>query len=170
MNFSTSANSTISSNRRVDLRPPHAEDRAVQVDVLAPGQLGVEAGADLEQRADAAGDLGPAGGRLGDARQDLEQRALAGAVAADDPDHLARTDLERDVAQRPDPQPPFAAEGPCLSRVVKLRPVLRTRAARASRRLRPGTAPEIEYSFERRWGRMTAPSTSDDVGEAASVL
>ena len=37
-----------------DLGPPHAEDRAAQVDVLAAGQLGVEAGADLEQGADAA--------------------------------------------------------------------------------------------------------------------
>ena len=34
-----------------DLRPAHAEDRAVEEDVLAPGQLGVEAGPDLEQRA-----------------------------------------------------------------------------------------------------------------------
>ena len=64
-----------------DLRAAHAEDRAVEVDVLAPGELGMEAGAHLEQRADAAVDLGAAGGRLGDAREDLEQRALARAVA-----------------------------------------------------------------------------------------
>ena len=37
-----------------DLRAAHAEDRAVQEDVLAPGELGMEARADLEQRADAA--------------------------------------------------------------------------------------------------------------------
>ena len=41
-----------------DLGPAHAEDRAVEEDVLAPGQLRVEAGADLEQRADPAGDVG----------------------------------------------------------------------------------------------------------------
>ena len=46
--------------------------------------------------------LGPAAGRLGDAGEDLEQRALAGAVAADDADDLAALDLEGDVAQGPD--------------------------------------------------------------------
>ena len=41
-------------------------------------------------------------GRLGDARQDLQQRPLAGAVAADDADDLAVRDLERHVPQRPE--------------------------------------------------------------------
>ena len=41
-----------------DLGLAHAEDRAVQVDVLASGQLGVEAGADLQQRRHAAANLG----------------------------------------------------------------------------------------------------------------
>ena len=44
----------------------------------------------------------PALGRLGDARQDLEQGRLARAVVADDADHLAALDLEIDVAQRPE--------------------------------------------------------------------
>ena len=39
---------------RVELLLRHAEDRAVEVDVLAPGELGVEAGAELEQRGDLA--------------------------------------------------------------------------------------------------------------------
>ena len=39
-----------------DLGPAHAEDRAVEEDVLAAGQLGMESGADLEQRADASVD------------------------------------------------------------------------------------------------------------------
>ena len=55
-----SANSTISSNLRCDLRALHAEDRAVQKDVLAAGQLGMEAGADLEQRADPPAEPRPA--------------------------------------------------------------------------------------------------------------
>ena len=38
----------------LDLPPLHAEDRAVEEDVLAARQLGMEARADLEQRADAA--------------------------------------------------------------------------------------------------------------------
>src|SRR5207253_9719228 len=38
----------------LDLGLPHPENRPVQEDVLASGQFGMEAGADLEQRADAA--------------------------------------------------------------------------------------------------------------------
>ena len=80
----------------------HAQDRAVEVDVLAAGQLGVEAGAHLQQAGDPAVDLGAAAGRLGDAREDLEQRDLARAVAADDADDLALLDLEGDVLERPE--------------------------------------------------------------------
>src|SRR5438132_1521671 len=81
----------------IDLTPLHAEDRAIEIDVLPAGQLGVEAGADFQQAADAAGDLDFPLGRLGDAREDLEQRALAGAVAADDADHFATVHLEAHV-------------------------------------------------------------------------
>ena len=63
-----------------DLATLHAEHRAVQVDVLAPGQLRMEAGADLEQAAHAPADLRPPLGRGRDPRQDLQQRRLAGAV------------------------------------------------------------------------------------------
>jgi hypothetical protein len=62
----------------------------------------MEAGADLEQARHPAPDRDPSLGRLGDPRQDLEQRRLAGAVVADDADHLAALDLEVDVAQRPE--------------------------------------------------------------------
>ena len=85
-----------------DLLPAHAEDRAIQEDVLATGQFGVKAGADLEQAADAAAQPHPPLGRLGDAAEDLEQRALAGSVAADDADDLALLDLEADILQRPE--------------------------------------------------------------------
>ena len=97
-----SANSTISSKRLLDLVPLHVEDRAVQEDVLAAGQLRVEAGADLEQRADPAAQPRLALGRRRDPGEDLEQRALAGAVVADDPEGLAALDLEVDVPQRPE--------------------------------------------------------------------
>ena len=40
-----------------DVAAGQAEQRAVQEDVLAAGQLGVDPGADLDQRADPAGDL-----------------------------------------------------------------------------------------------------------------
>ena len=60
---------------RRDLASAHAEDRAVEEDVLAPGQLGVEAGADLEQAADAAAqrDACPSVGSVM-RDEDLEQR------------------------------------------------------------------------------------------------
>jgi hypothetical protein len=62
----------------------------------------VESGADLEQGPDAAVKLDAPFGRLGDAGENLEERGLAGAVAADHADDLARRDLERDVLERPD--------------------------------------------------------------------
>ena len=58
-----------------DLRRAHAEDGAVEEDVLAAGQLGVEAGADLEQRADAAADADPA--RVGSV---MRERILSSVV------------------------------------------------------------------------------------------
>ena len=53
-NFSTSAKATISSNFLRDLALRHAEDGTVEEDVFAAGQLGMKAGADLEQARDAA--------------------------------------------------------------------------------------------------------------------
>ena len=54
MNSPTPANSTISIELARNLGALHAHDRALQEDVLASGQVGVEAGGDLDQRADAA--------------------------------------------------------------------------------------------------------------------
>ena len=86
----------------LDLLALHPEDRAVQVDVLATGELLVEAGPDLEQAADAPADLGAPLGRERDPREDLEQRRLAGAVPSDHAQDLALGHLERHVAKRPD--------------------------------------------------------------------
>jgi hypothetical protein len=72
-----------------DLPLAQAQDGAVEEDVLAAGQLGMEAGADFQQRGDSPAQDGLSGGRVGDARQDLEQRALAGAVGADDAEDLS---------------------------------------------------------------------------------
>ena len=85
-----------------DLDATHAEDRAIQVDVLAPGEVGMKAGAHLEQRPDATDDANATGRRLRDSRENLEQRALAGAVSPDDAERRTRLHVERDVAQRPD--------------------------------------------------------------------
>src|SRR5262245_22715266 len=86
----------------LDLALLHSQDGAVQVDVLAAGELVVEPGPDLEQRGDAPFHLDLAQGRVGDPREDLEQRALARAVAPDDADDLADIHVEGDVTQRPD--------------------------------------------------------------------
>ena len=66
------------------IRNPQSEitHGAVQVDVLPPGQLGMEAGAHLQQGAHPPVDLGAALRRLGDAGEDLEQRRLPRSVAA----------------------------------------------------------------------------------------
>ena len=85
-----------------DLGAAQALDRPVQVDVLAAAEVRVEAGAELEQRADAAVDLHGARRRLDDPGEHPQQRRLARAVAADQADGLAGRDLGRDVAQRPD--------------------------------------------------------------------
>ena len=73
----------------LDLRPPHAEDGTAHVHVFAAGELGMESGARLEERADSTLDPHPAFRRGDDAGQDLEQGALARAVSADDPDDFA---------------------------------------------------------------------------------
>jgi len=49
----------------------------------------MKAGTDLQERAHPAPDLGVAFRRLGDAGEDLQKGALAGAVAADDADDFA---------------------------------------------------------------------------------
>ena len=73
----------------VIFRLGQAEHDAVDEDVLAPGDLGMEAGAELDQRRDPSVHLDRAVGRLGDARDELQQRALAGSVAADDAERAA---------------------------------------------------------------------------------
>ena len=79
----------------------HAQDGAVQVDVLPSRQLGVEPGAHLQQGTHPAPRTGHARRRLRDPGEDLEQRALPGAVAADHAEGLTLGHLEVDVPQRP---------------------------------------------------------------------
>src|SRR5262249_55102476 len=86
----------------LDLAPAHAENRAVEVDVLAAGELRVEPGADLEEAADPPADLGAAAGGRRDPGQDLEKGGLAGAVAADHAQHFTLPDGKGDPVQGPD--------------------------------------------------------------------
>ena len=102
MNSSSSANSTISSYLSSSCSRLRPAARPPRHDVLAPGELAVEADAEREQRADAAVDLDAPARRRQDARDRAHERRLAGAVGADDAEHGAVRDLEGDVADRLD--------------------------------------------------------------------
>ncbi len=90
MKSCSSANSTISSKRFCDLALGQAEHDAVDEDVLAAGNLGMEAGAELDERGDRPLHRHRAGRRLRDAGHQLERRALARPVSADDAEGAAR--------------------------------------------------------------------------------
>ena len=100
MNCCSSANSTISSKRRVDLALGEAEHDAVDEDVLAAGNLRMESGAELDERRDAALHLHGAGRRLGDAGDELQRGALARSVAPDDAVGAPGRHVERHALQR----------------------------------------------------------------------
>src|SRR5439155_16909122 len=78
------------------------QDRAVQEDVLAPGQLGVDARLDLDERSDPAPRLHLAGPWERDPGDQLQRRRLPRAVRADDADGLALVDVERRVGEGPE--------------------------------------------------------------------
>src|SRR5262245_25989535 len=59
-------------------------------------------GADLQQARDPSAQRQASLGWLGDTAQDVEQRALAGAVAADDADDFALLHLEAHILERPE--------------------------------------------------------------------
>jgi hypothetical protein len=80
-----------------DLGASHAEDRAVEIDILATSELRMETGTDLEQACDASSENHPARCLLGDAAHDLKKRALAGSTAPDDSQHFAALELEADI-------------------------------------------------------------------------
>ena len=73
----------------VDLCLLHAEEGAVQEEVLAAGEFGVEAGADFEQGGDSAAKRHRTASRGGDAGEDFEEGGFAGAVAADELERCA---------------------------------------------------------------------------------
>src|ERR1700680_5043678 len=62
----------------------------------------MKAGPDFEQAGDAATEHPPPLGRFGDAAEDLQERALARAIATDDADDLALLDSEDDILERPE--------------------------------------------------------------------
>ena len=89
-----SANSMMLVEPARDLGLRHPVQTRRQADVLAHRQVADEAAGDLDERRDAAVDRRPCPRPEQHARDQLEQRRLALAVAADDADRLARPHVE----------------------------------------------------------------------------
>src|SRR5690606_37278823 len=88
-----------------------AADQAPQLDVAPSGSLSPETQIDVEQRIDLAVDRQRAARRLVDAVEHLEQRALAGAVRADEAEAVARSELEAHAVEGADEAvPPLARD------------------------------------------------------------
>src|SRR5579875_37302 len=83
----------------VDVAAGQPQQGAVQVDVLATGVLGMEAGAQLEQGGDAPMGLDAARVGIEDPGDALEQRGLARAVLPDDAESPSVLDLEAHVLE-----------------------------------------------------------------------
>ncbi len=81
----------------IDFGPAHSQNRAVEINVFAPGQLGMKTGADFQERTDATVDLCMTFGWLGDARENFQQRALPRSVSSDDADDFTPLYFERNV-------------------------------------------------------------------------
>ena len=86
----------------LDLCSPHAQNRAVELNVLSAGQFRVEPGADLQQRSDSAFHLDSTFSWLGDPAYHLQQGALPRTVVTDDPKCSPLSELEVDIPERPE--------------------------------------------------------------------
>src|SRR5580765_6105083 len=73
---------------RIDFRLGHAEQSAVEINVLPPRQIRMETGTDLEQRSDAPSNGRPASTRTHNSGQDLEQSALSRSIATNNAEDL----------------------------------------------------------------------------------
>src|SRR5271157_3026762 len=85
----------------INLFAAHAENRAIEVDVLTPSQFRVKASAHFQQTGDAAFDLDFAGGRCSNTRENLEKCTLAGSITSDNAEHFALLDGKRNIPQSP---------------------------------------------------------------------
>ena len=130
----------------------------VQLDVLPAREVGVEARAELEQRADPAAGRDPARRRPDDPRDQPQQRRLPRAVASDEPDRLAgrrsASDTSRSAQTSCAPVRPRATSS-SLSVCV-------SRARTTNRRETPSTWISPGLMRLRGHGRELAP---DDPGE-----
>jgi hypothetical protein len=95
------------------VRAGETVNRRVQQDILLAGQLRVKPRAQLDHAADAgaARDEQRADGRPMNPRHQLQERALPGAVAADEPHGLSLPDLQRNRCERPELLDALAAGG-----------------------------------------------------------
>lgn len=85
-----------------DLVFAHAEDGAIEEDVLAAGEFRVEAGADFEEGGDTSIEGDASGGGFGDAGEELEEGGFACAIAANDANDFTGRDFEREVFDGPE--------------------------------------------------------------------
>ena len=83
------------------LLPAHAEDRAVQIDVLPSGQLRMKTGANLQARHPSF-DPDPAGGRLRYAGKYLQEGRFPRTVSSYDADALTLFDFKGDLFECPE--------------------------------------------------------------------
>src|SRR6266567_243571 len=91
-----------SGKRFVHFLPRYSHDLAVEIDVVAAAKFGVEAGAQLQQSGYPAVAENTAAGGLKDSAYNLQQRALAGTIGADDGEDLALLNVQIDVTERPE--------------------------------------------------------------------
>jgi hypothetical protein len=86
----------------IDLRTAHAHDGPVEVDVLHAGEFRMEAGAYFQQTGYAALHVNATRGRQGDAREQLQDRALACTVPTDQAQYFALRHIERHIPKCPE--------------------------------------------------------------------
>src|SRR6185437_3736766 len=84
-----------------DLIAAHAENRAIQVDVLSSSQLRMETSPHFNQRGQPASDLDLPVRRSGNTGQQLEDGALPRTIVPNDSDRFATSHGKADVPQRP---------------------------------------------------------------------
>ena len=82
-----------------------AAHSAVEVDVVADRQFVDHADTEGGQEGELSVDLDAPASRRVQAGDGFEQRCLPGAVGSNDPDDLARVDLDIDVVERTEPAP-----------------------------------------------------------------
>lgn len=78
-----------------------AQDRGVQIDVIAARKFRIESGAQFEESRHPSADFHAARAGLQDAGADLQQRALAAAILPHQAERLAAAHFESDIAQGP---------------------------------------------------------------------